>query len=60
MLSALEMSLITEILKEKRLFICMIGSLIIQKLTSFLFFPLLPSLQPPSEENKQCHNDFGK
>ena len=56
----LEMSLITDTLKEKCLFICMIGSLIIQKLTSLLFFPLLPFLQPPSEENKQCRDDFGK
>lgn len=56
----LEMSLLTHILKEKRLFICMIGSLIPQKLTSSLFFPLLPTLQPPSEENKQGQDDFGK
>jgi hypothetical protein len=36
------------------------GSLITQKLTCFSFGPLLPSLQTPSEENKQCHNDLGK
>lgn len=55
----LHMSLVTDILKEKHLFICLMGSLIIQKLTSLLLFPLCPpsSLTP---RKIKCHNNFRK